>query len=156
MNDLSMLRFSFLWCLFLFASCANKQEQGLHVRQYHFRENMLNENSHPVARAEVLRLLHGAASDVDRRKKIGQYYNVTWSSANEEPPNEIYFEYLQAVTGSKVQRQIRKNNSPHKSFAEYFAVNDSSYREKGRVMAWKISAIRNHQEIATLKSYMWR
>jgi hypothetical protein len=156
MDDNSMLRFQLLFCVLLFASCANKQERGLHVRQYHLRESMLNENIHPVARGEVLRVLHGAVTEVDRRKKIGQYYNVTWSSLEELPPNEIVFEYLQAATGSKVQRQIRKNNNPQKSFVEYFAINDELYRKKGRVMAWRISARRNNKEISNLQSYMWR
>jgi hypothetical protein len=117
---------------------------------------MFDENEDPMARGEVQRHLHGAISVKEREQKIGQYYHVIWNEPMTKPlPTQIVFEYLQAGSGSKVQRVVKESSSPGTVDA-YFTIAGDSYAKKGRVLAWRASVKRGGKTLASKQSYMWR
>jgi hypothetical protein len=141
-------------CLCL-ASCYTDPD-GLTVKQYHLRENMFRQNNDLMARGEVQRLLHGAVTVEERRKKVGQYYHVIWiQPKNGEQAAEVVFEYLQAGSGSKVQRMVQRAMVKDR-LDSYFEITGDNYFRKGRVLAWRCSIRIDGQEVASKRSYMWR
>lgn len=155
LNTCRMMRLLIFAACLCVASCYS-DPKGLTVKQYHLRENMFRQNNDLMARGEVQRLLHGAVTVEERRKKVGQYYHVIWIQPEDsEQEIEVVFEYLQAASGSKVQRMVQRGKVKERVDA-YFEITGDNYFRKGRVMAWRCSIRVNGNEVASKRSYMWR
>lgn len=154
-NDDAVMKLFAVLSALLLVSCSTVP-QGLTVKQYHLRENMFEENSDPMARGEVQRLLHGSVSVEERKQKIGQYYHVIWNETKTKAqPTKIVFEYLQAGSGSRVLREEQAVSSTGVADA-YFTIAGDRYAKKGRVLAWRASVQRDGKMLASKQSYMWR
>jgi hypothetical protein len=150
---------SLLLLLFLILACA-KQEPDLQVRQYHLRESMFAENNDPMVRGEIQRRLHGAVTIEERRKKAGQYYDVTWNRGEvgkyaAEVPVRVVFEYQQASTASLVKRMTRDLSCRQRCEVD-FAIKGDDYTKNGRVLTWRVSVEEQGRVVAKKQSYLWR
>ena len=105
---------------------------------------------------ERRRLLYGAISGSDTRDRYGDYYTFFWRATR--PANlTVRLEYRQSKTGGLVQAREVDYANARGSFATRFTVNGDDYLEQGRVSAWRVLLIQDHQAIVALnQSYLWR
>ena len=101
-------------------------------------------------------LLYGAISGSDTRDRYGDYYTFFWRAA-QRANLTVRLEYRQQKLGGMVQ--AREVNYPDVlgGHATRFTVNGDDYLEQGRVSAWRVLLIKDHQVIVALsQSYLWR
>ena len=105
---------------------------------------------------ERRRLLYGAISGSDTRDRYGDYYTFFWRATR--PANlTVRLEYRQQKTGGLVQAREVDYPGVRGSHATRFTVNGDDYLEQGRVSAWRVLLIQDHQVIVALnQSYLWR
>ena len=69
----------------------------------------------------------------------------------------VRLEYRQQKTGGFVQAREVDYPTAQGSYVTRFAVNGDDYLQEGRVSAWRILVIENHQTIVAFRqSYLWR
>ncbi len=103
-------------------------------------------------------LSYGALTGSDIRNAYGDYYTFFWRSTHANPVHlTVRLEYRQQKTGGFVQaREVDYPNAVG-SHATRFSVNGDDYFQEGRVSAWRILLIENHQTIVAFRqSYLWR
>ena len=103
-------------------------------------------------------LIYGAITGSDIRNRYGDYYSFYWRNTHPEPRNlTVRLEYRQQKTGSFVQAREVDYPAAQGSYVTHFAVNGDDYLQEGRVAAWRILLIENHQTIVAFRqSYLWR
>jgi hypothetical protein len=105
---------------------------------------------------ERKRLLYGAITGSDIRDRYGNYYTFFWR-ARRPADLTIRLEYRQQKTGAFVQAREVDYPGAKGSQVTRFAINGDDYREQGRVTAWRVLLIEQHQVIVALaQSYLWR
>ncbi len=106
---------------------------------------------------EKARRLHGAVSLEERRKKLGQYYTITWSDPSiRQGPAKLVFLYQQGATASLVKKAERTFLPSAIEGRGEFTVIGDDYFKGGKVLAWKVTLSRGGKEIASEQSYLWR
>ncbi len=105
---------------------------------------------------ERKRLTFGAISPTDIRDRYGNYFTFFWKSRR--PANlTVRLEYRQQKMGSFIQAREIDYPNAQGTFITNFAVNGDDYLEQGRVSAWRVLLIADHQVIVALgQSYLWR
>ena len=103
-------------------------------------------------------LIYGAVTGSDIRNRYGDYYTFSWRNTHPEPRHlTVRLEYRQQKTGGFVQAREVDYPAAQGSYTTHFAVNGDDYLQEGRVSAWRILVIENHQTIVAFKqSYLWR
>ena len=101
-------------------------------------------------------LLYGAITGSDTRDRYGDYYTFFWRATR--PANlTVRLEYRQQKIGGLVQAREVDYSDARGSYATRFTVNGDDYAEQGRVSAWRVLLIQDHQVIVALnQSYLWR
>lgn len=101
-------------------------------------------------------LLYGAITGSDTRDRYGDYYTFFWRA--KRPANlTVRLEYRQQKTGGLVQAREVDYPAAHGSYATRFTINGDDYLEQGRVSAWRVLLIENHQTVVAFnQSYLWR
>ena len=101
-------------------------------------------------------LLFGAITGSDIRDRYGNYFTFFWRSLR--PANlTIRLEYRQQKLGSMIQAREVTYPDAKGSFITRFEVNGDDYLEQGRVSAWRVVLVQDHQAIVALgQSYLWR
>ena len=101
-------------------------------------------------------LLYGAITGSDIRDRYGNYFTFFWRARR--PANlTVRLEYRQQKLGSMVQAREVDYPDAKGSYITRFSVNGDDYLEQGRVSAWRVLLIENHQTIVALgQSYLWR
>ena len=101
-------------------------------------------------------LLFGAITGSDIRDRYGNYFTFFWRA--KRPANlTVRLEYRQQKLGSMVQAREVDYPDTHGSHATRFSINGDDYLEQGRVSAWRVLLIENHQTVVALgQSYLWR
>ena len=101
-------------------------------------------------------LLYGAITGSDIRDRYGNYFTFFWR-AKRSANLTVRLEYRQQKLASMVQAREVDYPDAHGSYATRFVVNGDDYLEQGRVSAWRVLLIENHQAIVALgQSYLWR
>jgi hypothetical protein len=101
-------------------------------------------------------LLYGAITGSDIRDRYGNYYTFFWR-ARRQADLTIRLEYRQQKTGAFVQAREVDYPGVKGSQVTRFAINGDDYQEQGRVTAWRVLLIEQHQVIVALaQSYLWR
>ena len=103
-------------------------------------------------------LTYGAVTGSDIRNRYGDYYTFFWRNTHPEPRHlTVRLEYRQQKTGGFVQAREVDYPAAQGSYVTRFAVNGDDYLQEGRVSAWRILIIENHQTIVTFRqSSLWR
>lgn len=139
----------------LSASCAAPAGK-LEVKQFTLRDAETQTNDEPMIRGEKRRLLHGAIGVNEQRERLGQYYTVLWADASGGGATEVVFEYQQGATGSRIKRAVRRFDAGETSGRAEFRIVGDDYTKGGRVLAWRVSVVRDGRTLATRHSYLWR
>lgn len=116
-----------------------------------------NENSEDQNIAfERRRLLYGAVTPSDVRNRYGNYYTFFWRS--KRPAHlTVRLEYRQQKLGAFVQAREVDYPDGSGNHLTRFQVTGDDYAEQGRVTAWRLVVIEDHEKIVALKqSYLWR
>jgi hypothetical protein len=105
---------------------------------------------------ERKRLLYGAITPTDIRDRYGNYFTFFWRA--KRPANlTLRLEYRQQKLAAYVQAREVEYPNARGSFHTDFQVTGDDYLEQGRVTAWRVLLIENHQTIVGLaQSYLWR
>ena len=103
-------------------------------------------------------LIYGAITGSDIRNRYGDYYSFAWRNTHPEPRHlTVRLEYRQQKTGGFIQAREVDYPAAQGSYVTHFAVNGDDYLQEGRISAWRILVIENHQTIVTFRqSYLWR
>lgn len=147
------------WFLSLFSlvlvSCGG--HEMLEVRQFQLRQTDAGEmgNIDSMVRGEMNKRLHGAVTAKERKSRLGQYYDVSWSQLTGTQPVTIIFEYRQAATGSKILRKEQKFQ-PATSGTTSFAIIGEDFQKRGRATMWQITLLEGGVEKDSRRSYIWR
>lgn len=107
---------------------------------------------------ERRRLLFGAITGADIRDRYGNYFTFFWRSRRPTPANlTVRLEYRQQKLGSMIQAREVNYPGARGSYITRFSINGDDYLEQGRVSAWRVLLVENHQTIVALgQSYLWR
>ena len=101
-------------------------------------------------------LLFGAITGSDIRDRYGNYF-VFWWRAKRPTNLTVRLEYRQQKLASMVQAREVTYPDADGSHITRFSINGDDYLEQGRVSAWRVLLIENHQAIVALgQSYLWR
>ena len=116
-----------------------------------------NESSDDVNIAfERRRLLYGAVNPTDVRDRYGNYYTFMWRSKRAAHLT-VRLEYRQQKLGAFVQAREVDYPEGLGNHVTHFNVTGDNYLEQGRVTAWRLVVIEDHDKIVALKqSYLWR
>ncbi len=105
---------------------------------------------------ERRRLLYGAVNPSDVRNRYGNYYTFMWRSKRAAHLT-VRLEYRQQKLGALVQAREVDYPAGLGSHVTHFNVTGDDYQEQGRVIAWRLVVIEDHDKIVALKqSYLWR
>jgi len=110
-----------------------------------------------MVRMEKERRLRGAVSMEERRQRLGQYYTFLWNDAKgaESGPVELVFEYRQGGSASQIKRFSKRFSASAASGIAEFSVIGDNYFDNGKVLAWRVTVLRDGKEIAVRRSYLW-
>ncbi len=110
----------------------------------------------PMIDFERRYLLYGAVTSKEQKAREGKYYTVFWKSKDRSPGLVIRFEYIQANTGDKikVKETVVDKISWGKNITDITVIGDE-YHQDGNVLAWKVSLVRDGQELDAVESYLW-
>ena len=143
----------------LFTSCSTGDKSGPttfdSVRYYHLDLDKDVETPDPMVRFEQQHYLHGAITAEERNARQGHYYTLWWDTVDTSTPTTVRFQYRQLETGPQVhviEVPIDSINSRNKTKIN---VTGQAYQTNGRVTAWRATILRNGQEVAEEKSYLW-
>ncbi len=108
----------------------------------------------PAVAAESAYLLFGAVTELDKRRRNGQYFDFFWRT----PQNvrvTVRLEYRQDTLRAFTQaREVTYPNGKG-SHKTAFAILGDDYFNDGRVIAWRCLLIAGGRIVAENKSYLW-
>lgn len=136
------------------ASCAGKPR--LEVKQFVLRDTGGGYKDDPMIQGEKQRLLYGAIGVREQSQRLGQYYTILWNDASGSGPVEVLFEYQQGGSGSKIKRITRAFPAGTTSGKAEFSNIGDNYSKAGRILAWKVSLLRDGRPIDSKRSYLWQ
>jgi hypothetical protein len=132
-------------------------DNRLTVKQFYVRDQEDDQNIDPMIRAEKNRIFHGAVSMEERRERLGQYYTVLWDdSEGAGSSHTVLFEFQQGGSGSLIKKRTVSFPAADSSGKAAFSVIGDDYFKGGKVLAWKISLLRDKEVISTKQSYLWQ
>ena len=135
------------------ASCGSREP--LVVKQFTVKETNVGGLDDFLVRGEAQKRLYGAVEQVDREKRIGQYYSVRWRANSAGGPVKVRFQYRQASTGSRVLELEKTEAAARGTGLVEFAIAGDNYFKGGRVLAWRMVLSQNGQDLAEKKSFLW-
>ncbi len=109
----------------------------------------------PAILSENAYRLFGAVTELDKRRRSGQYFDFFWR-AKKDALVTVRFEYRQDGLRSLTQgREVdyARGAGSHKTA---FAVVGDDFFSDGRIIAWRCVLIVNGRIVAEEKSYLWR
>jgi hypothetical protein len=98
--------------------------------------------------------LFGAATKLDQRERIGNYFDFFWK-ARRSADLTVRLEYRQEKLHAHVQAQEISYSNARGSCKTEFKVVGDDYFDDGRVTAWRCLLIENGRIVAETHSYMW-
>ena len=135
-------------------SCATRPDTGItRVKIYRLDPGAEPDTVESAIRFEQKHYLYGAVSDEDREARRGNYYTVFFRTPDRITPVRARFEYRQAATGFKVF--AKEVDVEPKHGVVRFEVTGQDYRERGRLLGWRVTLAQNGQPVGERKSYLW-
>jgi hypothetical protein len=111
----------------------------------------------PMIRFERRYLTWGAIGGEEFREREGKYFTVFWKARDPGAATIIRFEYLQAKTGRTVHvQEVKLEQAKRGNSSADFRVIGADYQDKGDVLAWKASVLRNGAVLAERRSFLWK
>ena len=109
----------------------------------------------PMIKFERKYLLWGAYTREDYYARVGKYYTISWRSEDRSPGLVVRFEYRQANTEDEVHvKEVTVDKVKRRNSTDFEVIGEE-YKEKGNVLAWRVSLVRNGEVVATSESFLW-
>ena len=108
----------------------------------------------PAIAFEYRSRMHGALTGDEVAAREGNYYTAFWS-VEDRSPVTVVLEYRQASSGPKTTAIEYVVEAPKSSNVTEFSILGPTLKDKGRVVAWKLSLRRGKQILAHRQSYLW-
>jgi hypothetical protein len=135
-------------------SCASRPETGItRVKIYRLDPTAEPDAAEPAIPFEQKHYLYGAVSDEDREARRGNYYTVFFRTPDHTTPVRARFEYRQSATGFKVH--VKEVETGAKRGMVRFEVTGQEYRERGRLLGWRVLLFQGGNLIGEHKSFLW-
>ncbi len=141
------------------ASCSSVSKgpggQISKVKYYHLFPGAPVSTVDPAVAFERDYLLYGAVTRAEVNERFGHYYTIFWKATDRSQPVKVRFEYRQANTGLEakvIEEEVTDVGRTNKS---KFQVSGGEYNTSGRVTAWKVTLLREQEELASQQSYLW-
>lgn len=109
----------------------------------------------PAIRAEGAYRLFGAVTELDIRRRSGEYFDFFWRTKKDIPVT-VRFEYRQDGLRSFTQAREVDYASGQGSHKTAFAVVGDDFFNDGRIIAWRCLLIVNNRIVAENRSFLWR
>lgn len=109
-------------------------------------------------RANAQYILYDAHSSVEQKRRIGDYYFVSWYDAEPQKPVKIVMHYTQPRTGSQILTSVIEYKQPRSSSGhrkEKFFFVDKERARNGDILSWKIELYCDGELKDTRQSYLW-
>ena len=99
--------------------------------------------------------LHGAVTELDKRRRFGHYFDFFWRA--KRPANvTVRLEYRQQNLRSFTQaREVSYENVKGNTKTSFAVIGDDFWSD-GRITAWRCLLIENGKIVAEDRSYLWR
>ena len=99
--------------------------------------------------------LHGAVTELDKRRRFGHYFDFFWR-AKRPADVTVRLEYRQQNLRSFTQAREVTYENVRGSVKTAFAVIGDDFWNDGRVTAWRCLLIENGRIVAEDRSFLWR
>lgn len=109
----------------------------------------------PSIEAETSFRLFGAVTELDKRRRHGQYFDFFWR-AKRAAPVTVRLEYRQDTLRSFTQAREVSYPDGKGSHKTAYAVLGDDYFNDGRINAWRCLLIVGGRIVAEDRSYLWR
>lgn len=160
-NNAMRMRSLFLLVSLAAASCsADRQTRIVGIDDLPLKSAQTPGNSWAESplRANANYVLHGAGSQREKEKRVGDYYYVGWYDANPEKPVRLVMLYTQAQTASQVQTLAMDVAAPRRGRAyrkaRFFFAGEER-KKKGDILSWRIELYVDGKLADTRQSYLW-
>jgi hypothetical protein len=136
------------------ASCASHQETGItRVKIYRLDPQETPSAAEPAIAFEHKHHLHGAVSEAEREARRGNYYTVFFRTPDRATPVHARFDYRQAATGFRVySKHVTADPGDGKV---HFDVNGEEYRQRGRLLGWRVALTQGGRPLGEERSFLW-
>jgi hypothetical protein len=109
----------------------------------------------PAVGFEAGYLLHGAVTQLDQRRRWGNYLDFFWR-AKRRADLTVRLEYRQERLRDFTQaREVTYRNVKGNKKTSFAIIGDDFFND-GRVLAWRCLLIENGRIVAEERSYLWR
>ncbi len=160
-NNAMRMRFLFLLVSLAAASCsANRQTRMVGIDDLPLKSAKMPSNSWAESplRANANYVLHGADSQKEKEKRIGDYYYVSWYDAAPEKPVRLVMLYTQAQTASQVQTLAMDVAAPRRGRAyrkaRFFFAGEER-KKKGDILSWRMELYVDGKLADSRQSFLW-
>ncbi|MEP6822569.1 MAG: hypothetical protein ABI946_09490 [Chthoniobacterales bacterium] len=109
----------------------------------------------PAILSENAYRLFGAVTELDKRRRSGQYFDFFWRTKRDMPVT-VRLEYRQDGLRSFTQAREVDYASGKGSHKTAFAIVGDDFYNDGRIIAWRCLLIVNGRIAAENRSYLWR
>lgn len=109
----------------------------------------------PAIQAETSYRLFGAVTELDKRRRYGQYFDFFWR-AKRAVPGTVRLEYRQDGLHELTQAREVSYANAQGSHKTAFAVIGDDFLNDGRIIAWRCTLIVDGRIVAENRSYLWR
>jgi hypothetical protein len=109
----------------------------------------------PAVGFETSYRLYGAVTELDKRRRHGNYFDFFWRSKRPAAIT-VRLEYQQEKLRSFTQAREASYGNAKGHHRTSFAVVGDDYFTDGRVLAWRCLLIENGHVVAEDRSFLWR
>jgi len=99
--------------------------------------------------------LHGAVTNLDQRRRYGEYFDFFWRG-KKDVPLTVRLEYRQEKLRTFTQGREVQYLSARGSHHTEFAIIGDDYFNDGRVLAWRCLLIEKGRIVAEERSFLWQ
>jgi hypothetical protein len=154
MNPSVAIRLLLVLCAGNLGSCATGPETGVtRVKIYRLNPTDVPDAAEPSIPFEQKHYLFGAVSDAEREARRGNYYTVFFRTTDRTTPVRARFDYRQSSTGFKVYSQ--ETEADPRGGVVRFAVAGEEFRQRGRLLGWRVTLTQGGRFLGERKSYLW-
>jgi hypothetical protein len=159
MGRLLLLVSLFFWAGVFGGECLRAEGDAGEITRVNITEYVAKKpvrTADPMIRFERRYLTWGAINSDDYREREGKYFTIFWKTKDPGAAT-VRFEYLQGKTGKTVHvKEVTADKVQRGTNKADFRVTGAEFHDKGDVLAWKASILRNGVVVADRKSFLWK
>jgi len=136
------------------ASCASRPDSGItRVKIYRLDPHETPSAADPAIAFEHKHHLYGAVGEAEREARRGNYYTVFFRTPDRTTPVQARFDYRQAATGFRVFS--KSVTADPKDGQVHFDITGEDYRQRGRLLGWRVALTQGGRSLGEERSFLW-